>query len=403
MSKLVGIVASITRRIEGKNASEHHSRAWRWRVSLAGGVAALAAMAVPVGSAAASPIAGSGGSFLGGLKNQAEVGSTVPGNGDLNPYGVAVVDHTEGRLIAGDVLVSNFNAKSNFQGTGSTIVEVAPNGHLTVFAHLRRGQLGGECPGGVGLTTALGILDDGFVVVGSLPTHAGVLKQGDSGCLIFLTPSGTPSFTVSGGAINGPWDLTVRHGGEQDQLFVTNVLNGTVAAAGATVDRGTVVRLNVDLDGAIPSVQSSTVVGSGFPERTDPAALVVGPTGVGLGEDGTLYVANSADNDIRAISDAVGRTTSDGTGTRVSVGGDLNDPLGMAIAPNGHILTANGANGDIVETTPGGTQVTEKLVDSNPMPGPQPGNGSLFGLATAHSTGLYFVDDDNNDLNLLSP
>jgi hypothetical protein len=340
--------------------------------------------------------------YLDRLHQQAEVGSTVPANGDLNPYGVAVVNTTIGRLVAGDVLVSNFNAKSNLQGTGSTIVEIAPNGHRTVFAHLRSKALPGPCPGGVGLTTALSILGDGYVVVGSLPTDAGVLEPGGSGCLIVLNPTGMPSFTVSGGAINGPWDMTVRRGEDHDQLFVTNVLNGTVAAGGATVPGGTIVRLTFDLDGAVPSVIESTVIASGLAERTDAAALVVGPTGVGFSPDGTLYVANSAANDIRAIPDAGDRHTSAGTGSRVSAGGDLNDPLGMALAPNGDILTANGADGNIVQTTPDGNQVAKKLVDSNSQPGPQPGNGALFGLAEAPGTGLYFVDDDNNDLNLLS-
>ena len=369
------------------------SDCWPWR--LRSPASALPAAAMGGSPAGTRP-------YLDRLAHQAEVGSTIPANGDLNPYGVAVVDHSAGRLVAGDVLVSNFNSKSNFQGTGSTIVEIAPNGQQTLFAHLRRGQLGGSCPGGVGLTTALGILDDGFVVVGSLPTHAGVLKQRDSGCLVVLTPNGMPSFTLSGGAINGPWDLTVRRDGMRDQLFVTNVLNGTVAAGGATVSGGTVVRLTVDVHGAVPEVTGTTVVGSGFPERTDPNALVVGPTGVSVSSDGTLYVANSAGNDIRSIPDAVHRTTSDGTGSQLSAGGDLNDPLGMALAPNGDVLTANGGNGNIVETTPQGMQITQKLVDSNPMPGPQPGNGALFGLAVARRTGLYFVDDDNNDLNLLS-
>jgi hypothetical protein len=340
--------------------------------------------------------------FLDRLNQQAEVASTVPANGDLNPYGVAVVTRTIGRLVAGDVLVSNFNAKSNLQGTGSTIVEIAPSGQRAVFAHLRAKTLPGACPGGVGLTTALGILDDGYVVVGSLPTNAGVLEPGASGCLIVINPAGMPSFTVSGGAINGPWDLTIRRDDGHDQLFVTNVLNGTVAAGGATVRGGTIVRLTFDLGGTVPSVTESTVIASGLAERTDPAALVVGPTGVSINGDGTLYVANSAANDIRAVRDAGDRHTSAGMGSHVSAGGELNDPLGMALAPNGDILTANGTDGNIVETTPDGMQVAEKLVDANPQPGPRPGNGALFGLAVAPGTGLYFVDDDNNDLNLLS-
>ena len=59
------------------------------------------------------------------------IGSTVPANGDVNPYGVAVVPHSRGRLHRGDVLVSNFNNKANLQGTGTTIVQVSPGGHRT--------------------------------------------------------------------------------------------------------------------------------------------------------------------------------------------------------------------------------------------------------------------------------
>lgn len=90
-------------------------------------------------------------------------------------------------------------------------------------------------------------------------------------------------------------------------------------------------------------------------KRTDPAALVVGPTGVGLGRNDTLYVADSDTNRIAKINDALFRTTPAGSGgSTLSIGGDLNDPLGLTIAPNGNILSANGADGNLVETTPGG-------------------------------------------------
>ena len=36
-----------------------------------------------------------------------------------------------------------------------------------------------------------------------------------------------------------------------------------------------------------------TIIGSGFDERTDPAALVIGPTGLGLAPNGALYVADT--------------------------------------------------------------------------------------------------------------
>src|SRR5215471_5173764 len=48
--------------------------------------------------------------------------STVPPNGDVNPYGVAFVPQGfqsgSGPLRAGDILVSNFNNSKNLQGTG---------------------------------------------------------------------------------------------------------------------------------------------------------------------------------------------------------------------------------------------------------------------------------------------
>jgi len=72
------------------------------------------------------------------------------------------------------------------------------------------------------------------------------------------------------------------------------------------------------------------------------------------------------------------------------------------MAPNGDILTTNGGDGNLVETTPAGTQVAVKTLDSTPAPPGLPGNGTLFGLAvTPGADGVYFVDDGSNTLNLL--
>ena len=248
------------------------------------------------------------------------VASTVPANGDLNPYGTALVDRSVGDLRRGSVLVSNFNNAANQQGTGTTLVQVSPRGRATLFARIDPQNLPGPCPGGVGLTTALSILPGGWVVVGSLPTTDG---------------------------INGPWDMTAESHGDRTDLFVTNVLNGTVAADGNIVRRGTVLRITVRTHGKRPPIRvATTVIGSGFAEKTDPAALVMGPTGVGL-RGGTLYVADTVDNRITAIRDALTRRTSAGTGWAVTTDRNLNGPLGLAIAPNSDILTANSGDGNI--------------------------------------------------------
>ena len=347
-------------------------------------------------SASASP------TFLGQFSTNGTVASTVPKNGDLNPYGVAIVPTSTGRLVAGDVLVSNFNDGANLQGTGTTIVEVSPAGQVRVFASLDHRKLGGACPGGVGLTTALVALQSGWVIVGSLPTTDGTSATAQAGCLIVIDPHGKPVETISGALINGPWDMTAVDNGNSATLFVTNVLNGTVAASPNTVDGGTVVRIGLTITSkGDPTVSGETVIGNGFPERTDPAALVVGPTGVGLGSDGTLYVADSVDSSIESIPNAL-TISSPVAGTPVSTGGAINDPLGLATAPNGDILTTNGGDGNIVETTPAGTQVAVVTLDSTPAPPAPPGSGALFGLAVAPGgNGVYYVDDATNTLNLL--
>jgi hypothetical protein len=360
------------------------------------GAAATAVLALAPGAQASTP-----GSFIGGFHKLTTVASTVPANGDVNPYGVAVVGHSVGKLVQGDVLVSNFNSVKNTQGTGTTIVQVSPKGKVSVFARINASSLPGPCPGGVGLTTALGILRDGWVVVGSLPTKNGMAPTAKAGCLIVLDNQGKVAETFSGNGIDGPWDMAVANHGHLSELFVTNVLGGTVAAKGKVVNNGTVMRL-ILLVGPTqpPQLINTAMIGSGFPQRTDPSALVIGATGLALSPStGTLYVANSLDNSIAAIQGAPWRSTNAGTGTTVSSGGSISGPLGLTLAPNGDILTVNSGNGLIVETTPAGKQIARKMLDKSGSP---PGAGALFGLAVApHAAGLYYVDDASNTLRLL--
>jgi hypothetical protein len=334
--------------------------------------------------------------YIGQFTTLSQLGFTVPGNGDVNPYGIATVPRSVGALVRGNILISNFNNSENLQGTGSTIVQLTPAGSLSVFAQIDPKTLPGACPGGVGLTTALAILPRGFVVVGSLPTTDGKAATAQAGCLIVLDSSGHVVKTISGAPINGPWDMTAVGEGSNSTLFVTNVLNGTVASGETPTNAGTVVRIRIHTsERHAPEVTETSVIGEGFPERTDPAALVIGPTGVDVGNGGTLYVADTLQNRIAAIPDARHRTTPlGGGGETVATGGYLKSPLGLAVAPNGDILTTNGADGNLVETTPIGAEF-------------QPfdtgfGEGALFGLALApHRGGIYLVDDGNNTLQLL--
>jgi hypothetical protein len=155
--------------------------------------------------------------------------STVPANGDVNPYGVAFVPEgfpSGGRIAAGDVLVSNFNDANNVQGTGTTIVsfsplgDIAPPGSATVFFSSRL----------KGLSTALGVLRRGFVIVGNVPTTDGTFATIGQGALQAIDKDGHLLQTWTNSIfLDGPWDLTVADHGEAATVYVSNVLNGTVS------------------------------------------------------------------------------------------------------------------------------------------------------------------------------
>ncbi len=349
-------------------------------------------------TASAKPAAAAVTPFLGQLHAGSKIASTVPAKGDVNPYGIAVVPATAGRLMAGNILVSNFNDKANVQGTGTTLVQVSPAGQTTLFADVAKLPTGMACPGGVGLTTALGILPGGWVVVGSLPTTAsGALPGLDpAGCLIVLNDQGTVVETITNKNIVGPWDLAVTSTPTSAQVFIANALGGNTSTSHGTPVTGncTVVRLDFDLSATSPpALGSTTVVGSGYPWRANKAALVLAPTGLALGHNGTLYVADTQTNTISAIPQATTRTTAQAaTAGLLSAGGALDAPLGMTLAPNGDLVVVNGNNGNADEITPAGRQLTTKTLVKN-------GAGDLFGIVTTPD-GVIAVNDGTNALEL---
>jgi hypothetical protein len=348
-------------------------------------------------AAAATVLKPAAGSFLAGKDTVTLLGSTTPSNGDINPYAIWPVTVTAGSVSAGDVLVDNFNNASNNQGTGTTIVDLHPDGHRTVFASLPSHVAG--CPGGVGLTTAMVQLSTGWVIVGSLPSSNGQISTAGAGCLLILSPAGKLAGTISGPSIDGPWDETVQDNGSTATLFVTNTLRGI---GSGTTDEGDVVRITLSQsESAAPKVTGQTVIASGFPERPSAAAFVQGPTGLALGSSGTLYVADTVGNRIAAVPDALTRATSAGTGQTLSHDGQLANPLGLALAPDGDLLAANAINGKIVEITPAGRQVGEYYADDSVGQEPA-GNGDLFDVAISRDgTGVLFVNDGTNTLELL--
>lgn len=222
--------------------------------------------------------------------------STIHANGDVNPYGVAFVPAgflPGGTTQTNDILVSNFNNAQNLQGTGTTIIKVAMNGQVSLFFQ-------GKAP--LGLTAALGVAQAGFIFVGNMPTADGTSATVQPGSLLVLNNQGQLLGALGDQyGIDGPWGMAIHDLGEHAQLFISNVLSGVV------------IRIDVVLSSKAGTVQirDSVKISSGYSHRPDPAALELGPSGLAYDAvHDILYVADSADNTIRAITGA-GALTSD--------------------------------------------------------------------------------------------
>jgi hypothetical protein len=194
--------------------------------------------------------------------------------------------------------------------------------------------------------------------------------------------------------LDGPWDLTVMDSGVFAQIFVSNVLSGAVTRIDLVTDR---------VRGVF--TKQMVQIASGYAHRCDPAALVVGPTGLALDQDsGTLYVASTGDNEIFKVPNATTTMSDNGQG-QLFIKNDtvLHGPLGLVRVPNGDLISAQGdaVNPDpahpseIVEFDPAGNVISEFSID--------PGAGSAFGLAlSSGADGFVFaaVDDGTNMLDV---
>jgi hypothetical protein len=320
--------------------------------------------------------------------------STVPSNGDVNPYGVLFIPEglpSDGTLKAGNILVSNFNNVNNLQGTGTTIIRVGNDGKVTTFFQGKPG---------LGLTAALGIVKRGVVVVGNLPTADGTSATVKPGSLLLIDRDGRELGAVADpNLINGPWGMAIHDEDDTAQVFVSNVLNGTITRLDFVFSK----------DGEHVGIKKAVRIGSGFNHRLDPAALVLGPSGLFYdAHRDILYVASSADNAVFAINNAGSRSDyNEGTGRIIYQDNvHLHGPIDLVMTPNGHLITANsdGSNVDpnqpseLVEFTVDGEFVTQFSVDKN--------NGGAFGIGLTQISDdvvrFAAVDDNANSLSIFT-
>jgi hypothetical protein len=326
------------------------------------------------------------------------VSSTIPANGDLNPYGVAFVPQGfpgGGTISPGDVLVANFNNSANLQATGTTIIKLTPDG--AVAPAVAAGEAGNAVTffhsSRSGLDVALGVLKRGFVVVGNLPSTDGTNMTIGQGALQVVDRHGTLVQTLTDAAIlDSPWGLAIDDDGNSAHIFVANVLSGTVS------------RLDVAVGPAAITVLNKSVIATGYKHELSAAAFVLGPSGLAYDDEkDVLYVSSTDDNAIFAVPHAAVATHPVVKGKLIFTDPHLRGPLGLTFVPGGHLATANtdAVNGDpthpseIVEFTKEGEFIGQFNVDA--------GQGGAFGVGSSNFRfNFAAVDDNANDIAVYS-
>jgi hypothetical protein len=320
--------------------------------------------------------------------------STVPANGDVNPYGLAFIPKhfCSSTLNEDDILVANFNNATNVQGTGTTVSLLNSKNPQPVAGTFFTSEL-------LGLSGAFGLLRSGFILVGNVPFdpaangNVGIGKIQVLDCKAEVVAVLDARFGVT-----DPWGLTVYEDCDEILIFVSNA---------NPHENGTVVRIRLsnppDFDHA-----HFTVIGSGFLSRPDPAAFVLGPAGLAYDpEDDVLFVAAEGDNAIFKIPQAAHRYDSAGKG--VLVFNDqvhLHGPLGLILTKEGHLITANADSikvdpnqpSELVEFTRKGKFLAQFSID--------PANGGAFelafGVVSKNLRVLGALDDNVPSLKLYS-
>jgi hypothetical protein len=316
--------------------------------------------------------------------------STVPGNGDTTPYGLAFVPNgfpEREAISTGTLLVSNFNSSSTGAGQGTTIITVNPKtGETGQFFP----RLGAVTPP-IGFTNALTIARAGLVFAGSLPTSGGMAEPGPLD--VFDGNGNLLKQLSSNELVDGPWGMALNDRGNTAQLFVANIFDTSGNFAGS------ITRLDVLMSSSGITVLDKVTIAKGYPSAADTAGTVVGPAGLAYdGNNDILYIASEGDNKIYKLKGAGHATGNLGTGQVIYDDQTvLHGPLGLIFAPNGNLIIANADPAhfppttdpsEIIEITRSGTFVRKFSIDPN--------SGSAFAVLI-NNKGLVsqfvYVDD----------
>ncbi|MBA2304584.1 MAG: gluconolaconase [Acidobacteria bacterium] len=146
-----------------------------------------------------------------------------------------------------------------------------------------------------------------------------------------------------------------------------------------------------------PAGVVTTLAGSdpGFVDGRSPNARFSAPSGLAVGADGAVYVADTGNDAIRRISP-------DGTVTTIAAAG-LNGPVGLAVDSRGRIVVADTYNDRIVAV--GADGAVTPIAGGGP--GFEDGGNARFdtpcGVSVDAAGSIYVADSGNGAVRLISP
>ncbi len=344
------------------------------------------------------------------LKKQAVIGSTVdPLNGDVNPYGLAIPPYGYKKIAKGNAYVCNFNNKANVQGTGTTVVSLAPAAGSKPARFIQSPKL-------------LGCAADAFDSRDNLWTANFAAKS-----VVMMAPTGAVQSTFKGGNYVRPFGLTYTTTGglyPSSSVFVSDASTGSIILTSSCAE------------GASGCTYPGTAIVTGFPVNHGKPGSILGPSGLtfdpyacttlqGKPACGALYVVDGVNNSVVAIYNVLnirkaksiivnkgGLTFSGPLKSWAKVifhGAPLKAPISAAlvgsVAPSpsgagkpGNLVIGNTAGPNVlVEISEAGKVLDQVNVDKGAP-------GALFGLQAVGygaATQLFFNDDNANNLQVL--
>lgn len=339
----------------------------------------------PVSGGAARTAFSQDASVLKQLKNQVVIGSAVdPTNGAQNPYGLSVAPATTGAFTAGDLVVCNFNAKSNKQGTGASIIALhAAPGSTPTHISSDKSLVGCDA-------LAMGS-DDTIWAAAMVANDNPVFAAG-----------GTLITNIKGKPFNQPWG----------QIFA-QPKSGSPAFYATNAGTGTVVRINLG-----STKFTYDVIAKGFPVNHGVPGTALAPSGLAYDAKlDTLYFADGKNDTIVALKNVsqipAGGVTAKNNGMKFSgpsaadarivfAGKPLNGPISTALLPNGNLVAGNTLDPSgknlMIEISAAGKVLDVRNVDKGAA-------GALFGIVAtgtnASNTKIYFNDDNDNNVQVL--